>query len=178
MGVVVQLDRGGILVGPRDDTQLFWIPRRVLDIWRQRGGIAGELGFPTSNLYADEQGLHLDFERGAMHAYGDTAAVAEILAGGPVSPEVELYDSDTASARTGDVENGIIRQMNGTAWWVDGDGVRHWVPDGATWTCLGGAGQLAVDGLHGWEVAALPLGPAATCPSGNDGANTDNDDGA
>jgi hypothetical protein len=162
--VRVRLDKSGMLLGPRDDTQLFWLPSQVLDLWESNGGLSGKLGFPTSNPYYDDKGLHLDFEHGAMHAYGDAAYVAGIVSGGPVSAVVELHDpgDDGALPATG-LDEAIVRQLNGTAWWVDDDRVRHWIPDGATWTCLGGDDSVAADNLHGWEIAALPLGPPAHC---------------
>jgi hypothetical protein len=57
-----------------------------------------------------------------------------------------------------------VRQTSGTAWWVDEDGARHWIPDGDVWRCLGGDGAVALDQLPGWAVATLPLEEAATCP--------------
>ncbi|HMG41034.1 MAG TPA: protein kinase [Acidimicrobiales bacterium] len=164
--VIVQLSGPGILVGPREDTQLFWVPGQVMPMWMDDGGGASEIGFPMSNPYSDDRGLHQDFERGSMHAYADPAQVAEILAGGPftsvIEPEVSSIDPTGDGAP--ELAGRIVRQFNGTAWWVDDDGVRHWLPDDATWRCLGGDDEPAHDGLHGWDVAVLPLGPVATCP--------------
>jgi hypothetical protein len=159
--VIMQLGRG-VLIGPRDDTQMFWVPGPVMNLWLQHGGSEGDLGFPTSNPYIDAEGVHLDFERGVMHSYGDADAIAAIVAGGPVDPLVE-HPTSEVDLTTPDLAGHIVQQLNGTRWWVDDESVRHWIPDNATWECLGGVDNVHLDGLHGWEIAALPLGPAATC---------------
>jgi hypothetical protein len=161
--VVIQLDGGGQVVGRRDDAQMFWLPAQVLDLWTDHGGFAGDLGFPTSNPHFDGGHLELHFEGGFMTA--EVADVASLLLGGDVDTAVVLDQDARAEPLAGvDVEEHIVRQFTGTAWWVDDEGVRHWIPDGGTWQCLGGDAAVAVDELEGWAVATLPLGEAATCP--------------
>ena len=162
--VIVQLSNRGMLIGPRDDTQLFWLPGPVLGLWMEQGAGEGDLGFPTSNPYIDAEGIHQDFERGAMHAYGTAAEIAAIKAGRPFTPEIDHPVSRLDPTGPPELADHIVRQLNGTTWWVDDEGARHWVPDDDTWECLGGDDVVALDELHGWDVAVLPLGPAATCP--------------
>lgn len=162
--VRVRLDRGGLLLGHRDDTQMFWLPAPVARQWRQQAGAVGDLGLPTSNPYLGaDQRVHLDFEGGYMSAsVGDVAAFLE----GKGDPEVRVVVPADRTGPLGDPQprRGIVRQVTGTAWWVDARGRRHWIPDGGTWDCLGGAGAVAADDLPGYAVATLPLGMVATCP--------------
>ena len=162
--VVVRLDRGGYLVGHRDDTQMFWLPTQVLDLYEAHGGLDGELGFPMTNPYAVGEELRLDFEHGYMEAPLDD--IAALLRGEPVDTAVVVPDpGEVARAETAaPVRDRIVRQATGTAWWIDGDGTRHWIPDGGTWQCLGGDAVVAESNARGWTVAAHPLGDPAVCP--------------
>jgi hypothetical protein len=161
--VVVELDRGGLLVGRRDDTQLFWVPSTLRAAWNERGGLDSDLGFPTANPYLFEGGLRFDFEGGYM-----SAPPSELQAAleGQVVDDVTLLDAGDAAAPLAALElrGAIVRQFGGTAWWVDESGERHWIPDTATFRCLGGAAVRQGGDLPGWAIATLPLGPPATCP--------------
>jgi hypothetical protein len=159
--VLVHLDGGGHMVGRRDDTQLFWLPTQVLDLHEAHGGLAGDLGFPMTNPYFSADTLRIDFEGGYMEApLGDLVG---LLAGQPVD-DVVLVDDTGAQLAGVAVEERIVRQSSGTAWWVDADGRRHWIPDGETWQCLGGDAVVVADDLPGFTVATLPLAEQATCP--------------
>jgi hypothetical protein len=162
--VVIELDQAGFLMGRREDTQMFWLPREVLNLWEEHGGMTGDLGFPTSNPYLDGAAgeIRLDFEHGYMSSPasptgGLAQPVGEITA-------VVLTPEQAAAALSGvDVRGAILRQAGETAWSIDGDGVRHWVPDVGTYRCLGGPQEEVAAGLAGWAVATLPLGEPATC---------------
>lgn len=160
--VVMTLTNGGVVVGRRDDTQLFWIPQQVRDEWEAHGGIDGVLGFPTTNPYFVEDQMLLDFERGYMKT-GVENLTALLLGIADIETAL-LLDDPKEPLRGVTVTGRIVRQASGSAWWVDAGGDRHWIPDGATWDCLGGAAAVAIDQLPGWAVAALPLGDPATCP--------------
>lgn len=163
--VIVHLDRGGYMVGRRDDTQLFWLPVHVRDLHEAHGGLAGDLGFPTSNPYFVGGTLRLDFEHGYMSA--PLADFADLVGGEEVDTAVLVDDRSSALPEV-PIRERILRQASGTAWWVDAAGTRHWIPDGGTWQCLGGDAVVAADALPGWAVATLPLGPPATCPGAPD----------
>ena len=79
--------------------------------------------------------------------------------------EVVLPADPTEGLDIDAIRNRLIRQWGGAAWWVDDAGVRHWVPDSATWSCLGGDDVVfpGADALHGWTVWLFPLGAPATC---------------
>src|SRR5262245_10538293 len=166
-GVVrVRLDNGGLLVGHRDDTQLFWVPAAAQVLWRENGAETGKLGLPTSNPHQIDRVVRIDFERGFMQVSINQARAIEagvpdarFKYARPFTPAEIAADAGSPPPR-----NGIVRQATGPAWWVDRAGVRHWIPDDATLTCLGGDTAIVGDDLPGWAVAALPLGPPTACP--------------
>ncbi len=157
--VSVRLDNGGLLVGRRDDTQMFWIPAQAMDLWYAHRGPAGDLGVPTTNPYPQTDGLlHLDFEHGYM-----TAPLADIGAMPPGAVRAVVVGGDGGRLGHPPPRERIVRQSQGTAWWVDRRGHRHWIPDGGVWACLGGAAAVAKDDLDGWVVGTLPLRAPAAC---------------
>ena len=161
--VGIRLDNGGLVLGPREDTQLFWIPAQGVQRWTELGGLRGDLGFPSSNLKVSLDGAVIEFQRGALRVAAEN--VAPMYAGQTVPIEL-LVPSDPSDGLDIDaIRNRLIRQWGGTAWWVDDAGVRHWVPDTATWTCLGGEDVVfpGAHDLHGWTVWLFPLGAPATC---------------
>ncbi len=161
--LVVELDRGGFLVGRREDTQLFWIPPPALGVWNQRGGLNGDLGFPTSNPYLYQDELRFDFEHGYLSAPQEE--IVGVLSGEPVNDVTLLTPAAAAGPLAGlELDGGIVRQEGGASWLVDDEGARHWIPDAATFRCNGGASAVVADEMSGWAVATLPLAEPATCP--------------
>jgi Protein kinase domain len=161
VAVIIWLDQGGMIVGRREDTQMFWLPQQVLQLWAAHGGASGDLGVPTSNPHFVGGRLQLDFEHGYMTA--DSADFGSLLLGAPAENAVVVPDP-AEPLRGAAVAGHIVRQATGTAWFVDDGGRRHWIPSGETWDCLGGADAVAADNLPGWAVATLPLAEAARCP--------------
>ena len=64
-----------------------------------------------------------------------------------------------------DLEGSFLRQPTGTVWFVE-DGVRHWVPTGEVYDCLGGDAVVVADEVAGSDIATLRLGEPAGCPDG------------
>lgn len=159
--VVIHLSQGGFLIGPRDDTQIFWLPEQVVELWRSTGGIRGRLGFPASNPFIDSGGLRIEFERGAMTAGPDQ--VPALLAGGEGVAVAHFVDPVPQAAALGDVRGRILRQRTVTSWYIDEDGIRHWITDGNTWNCLGGDAAVAEQEASGPAVWSFPLGAPARC---------------
>jgi serine/threonine protein kinase len=161
VAVTIALDQGGVIVGRREDTQMFWLPRQVLPLWVAHGGASGDLGMPTSNPYRVGERVQLDFEHGYMTA--DVDDIAALLQGAQVDEAVVVRDP-TRPLRGAAVAGHIVLQTTGVAWFVDASGRRHWIAPGDTWSCLGGDAAVAVDDLPGWAVATLPLAAPARCP--------------
>jgi len=163
--VRVQLSGGGLLLGRRADTRMFWLPALAVGLWRRHGAVTGDLGLPTSDPYRVGPELHLDFEGGEMRAHVDD--LDALLAGGN-SPGMVSVSTFTAAARGARLgvpapAGMVLRQQDGTTWWVDDQGRRHWVADGPTGACYTHS-SLARDHLPGWAVASLPLGAPVRCP--------------
>jgi hypothetical protein len=161
--VAIRLDNGGQLIGPRADTQLFWIPAQGVARWSELGGLRGQLGFPASNVKVSQDDAVLEFEKGEMRVTTDR--IGPIVDGRPAPIDVIIPPDRAEGLDLVTARHHIVRQWGGTAWWIDGTGVRHWIPDDATWTCLGGDGAVApgAHDIHGWTVWLFPLGRPATC---------------
>ena len=147
--VEIELSTGSVLVAERRDAPYFWIPAAYVPWWRNHP----ELGLPTGNpLPPGSQ----DFQHGI-------ATVDPGITGPPVArivehPEQELPTLDAIRGR-------ILRQPDSTAWFVDVEGRRLWIPDGATWSCLGGEQRRLSRDLPGYAIATLPLAGQARCPA-------------
>jgi hypothetical protein len=164
--VAIRLDTGGMIMGPRADSQLFWIPAQGVARWREAGGLRGVLGFPASNLKVTLDGAFVEFQHGRLSVAA--ADVALLQAGQDVPIRLEIPADPTEGLPVDAIRNAIIRQWGGHAWWVDAAGIRHWIPDAATWACLGGEDATfpGADQLAGWTVWLFDLGPPATCGPG------------
>lgn len=82
-----------------------------------------------------------------------------------VTPEqtVTLAEGDPAACRP-DAANRVIRQANRTAYFVDGDLVRHPIPTGGAYNCLVHVrGVPVIDNVTQEHVDALASGPPAGC---------------
>jgi hypothetical protein len=161
VAVTIALDQGGVIVGRREDTQMFWLPRQVLPLWAAHGGASGDLGMPTSNPHRVGDRVQLDFEHGYMTA--EVGDIDALLQGAQVDDAVVVRDPARALQGAA-VAGHIVLQTTGVAWFVDASGRRHWIAPGDTWSCLGGDAAVAVDDLPGWAVATLPLAAPARCP--------------
>ena len=86
--IAVRLDSGGLVLGPRDDTQMFWLPAEGVERWREAGGLRGELGFPASNLRLTFNGAFIEFQHGKLSVA--TADVGALQAGERVPIRMEI----------------------------------------------------------------------------------------
>jgi Protein kinase domain len=132
------------------------VARLAPDAWAQR-----RPRLPTTNPHFLGGRLHLDFGGGYMEA--DAADLAALLVGATTVEDAVVVDDRDDQLEGVDVTGHIVRQDTGTAWWVDDEGARHWIATGDDWSCLGGDDAVAANDVHGWAVATLPLGEAATC---------------
>lgn len=158
---LIELSNGGVVLGRRDDTQSFWMPEAVLDRWLEHGGADGALGYPMTNPFYVPEGVRQDFEGGFMELPASTSEPVAAIE--PSLLLVQLTDQPETPLVGVELEGKILRQPTGTAWWIDGDGRRRWLPDGSTYTCVGGDEIVVADDLPGSAVATVPLGPPATC---------------
>jgi hypothetical protein len=151
--VEVELDSGALLVARRFDEPYFYLHFWYAAPWRVDD--AG-LGLPTSH---PSPGLtpRQDFE----HGY------AVVRTGAPPGtwPDIHLAEGSPADL-PGEAAEGavIVRQTDQTAWWLPRPGERRWIPDRATFDCLGGDDRRRGDLVPAYSMATVPYGGIATCP--------------
>lgn len=151
------LSEGGVIVGHEPGGPAFWVPGPAVEVWRDAGGPDGELGLPMTDVNYIGGIPHQDFEGGFLEQGtdpGDDLVVMELIT--PDELESQLADLPR-------VDGGILRTFDGTAWWIDHDGIRHWIPDGDTWFCVGGDEAVIDMEVDGWVIGALPVGAPASC---------------
>ena len=142
----VTLSKGVVLVEGTAGAPYFWIAAPYVAWWRAHP----ELGLPTSNPMPD---LSQDFEHGRVLAIGsDTGGPKPLMSTNP--------GAALPAARAGH----ILRQSDGTSWWIDDRDRRWWIATGGVWTCLGGASVALPDEVSGDAIATLPFAGHATCP--------------
>ena len=156
---VMELSASGIIVGRRPDTQSFWMPGPVVELWRSRGGVAGDLGVPMTNPYFAKHGLLQDFERGRVLLPSEIPPFTQV---DPSLLVVTIDDSPGSGLAGLRLDGTLLRQPTGTVWFVDG-GRRRWVPNGDVYACLGGDRAVVADNVSGSDIASLALGEPMTC---------------
>ena len=165
--VAVRLDSGGLVLGPRDDTQMFWLPAQGVERWVETGGLRGTLGFPASNLRLTFDGAFIEFQHGKLSVA--TQDVEALQHGERVPIRMEIPRDPTEGLPIDAIREAVVQQWGGQAWWIDAAGIRHWIADRTTWRCFGGEAAVypGADELAGWTVWLFPLGAPATCPDGS-----------
>jgi serine/threonine protein kinase len=147
---VITLEHG-LLVGAGPDGPYFWIPEPAIPLWNGSGAADGKMGLPTSNPYTRNGTIEQDYERGYLTVRSD-------------DPTVHINYVDNPGAELpANPENHILRQPDGTAWFIDETRHRHWVPNGGTWNCLDGEHIVIPEEVSGFAIASLSPGPTAAC---------------
>lgn len=118
--------------------------------WEATGEDSGEMGMVTSNPLNNAVGYYQDFTHGRL-----TLSYSGTLAFNPVT--------DPAALLPANIRGNILRHPDGTTWYVDTAGVRHWIPDGGTWECVTAHGAKQLPDLPGYVIATVPLGNPASC---------------
>ena len=143
----VELSAGVLFVAEQEGAPFFWIPAEFVQLWRDSPAVGRPTGNPLPSLVQDYQyGFgHLD-QRGEL-------PTIELLA----DPGAELPPPDQLSEK-------VLRQKDGTAWWVGEDGRRYWIGTGGVWDCLVDGRDEEVGTVRGYAIATLPYGGHAECP--------------
>lgn len=143
----VELSKGVLFVAQTDGAPFFWIPAEFVPLWRS----SPQLGRPTGNPLPS---LVQDYEFGFGHLrQTDELPVIEVLAdpGAELPPPGQLLEK-------------VLRQRDGTAWWVGGDGQRYWIASAEVWNCRVAGRDDEVQSVRGYAIATLPYGGHAECP--------------
>ncbi|MDQ3576191.1 MAG: hypothetical protein M3443_01005 [Actinomycetota bacterium] len=146
--VEIEFSRGIVLVAEAADAPYFWIPAVFVSWWRDH---QASTGLPTGNPLPT---FRQDFQRGYVTVNPPQVAVPVLTV--VDKPQEELPTLDTIRER-------ILRQPDGTSWFITAEGKRQWIPDLEVWDCLGGDSKRVSRDLPGYAVASLPYGGQAEC---------------
>lgn len=151
---ILNLAKGGLLIAHQPGGPAFWIPAEAVEIWRLSGGPAGTLGLPMTDVRFEDGRPHQDYEHGYINEGEPRKATAHTT----TTADVEAH-----LAGIGPFDEGIVRSIDGTAWWIDSSGERHWIPDGGVWNCLGGDSVVIDYEAPGWVIGAFSAADNASC---------------
>jgi hypothetical protein len=148
---VVKLTQGAIVGGPYEQARL--VSDAVFATWMQRGGVDGEMGLPVApQRDLPGVGKVQDFQRGRITVdFLDPTVVTWTPVpnpGGLLPPQIE---------------DRVVVADDGTSWWIDGGGVRHWIPTNNDFGCasaLSGSPQLELPII---AIATLETGEPSRC---------------
>lgn len=145
----VQLSKGVLFVAERAGAPFFWVPGDFLELYRRSGWLGRPVGNPLPSLQQDYQ-----------HGYGEFDRATSELHLTPVdAPGAEL-------PAIADLSNTVMRQADGTAWWIGSDGKRYWIATGGVWNCLVKGRDEEVRTARAYAIASLPYGGHAECSKG------------
>lgn len=146
--VEFELSKGAVMLAERADAPYFWIPAEYVAWWRSHP----ELGLPTSNPM--EAVMSQEFEHG----------IATVVSVDPQTPRITTVESPASELPPLETIRGrIVRQADGTSWYVTDDGDRKWIPDGGTWECAGGAAKALDGDIASYAIATLPYAGHVRC---------------
>ncbi len=151
---VLHLSGGGVVVAQYPNGPGYWIPAQAREVWAAHGGVEGDLGVPMANVSYIDGRLHQDYAGGYLELGDDGEVRATVVAPATAAEERAALPRTT---------EGILRAYDGTAWWVDEEGNRAWIPDEDTWFCLGGDGAVISPEVPGYVLATFPLEGDAQC---------------
>jgi hypothetical protein len=139
----------GRLVGTRTDSAHYFVTAQMQRVREANPA----LGMPTSDLQPAGDRQVQEFQHGVV-TLGPRGAVQvrPIADPGAALPMVPLQDH-------------LVRQADGTAWWVDAARTRHWLASGDEFACYGGSANLAVnEAVPSYAIATLAEAAPVHCP--------------
>ncbi|CAN5656938.1 hypothetical protein BH10ACT1_BH10ACT1_26970 [soil metagenome] len=159
---VILTTRGGIVM-ERPDSYGAAVLNAVWTYWHDEGGYL-RVGLPTSAPSADPaiDGVYQDFTKAwgrLPGVLGATEAEAVRSTDAFVFTDVADPEADRPAGAEGD-----IIQTTGTSWFLDQDGVRHWIDSVEAFDCAVGAEGAEEIEVRGWVSASYELGDPYECP--------------
>lgn len=152
---VAHLQGGGILIGHGLDGPAMYIPGLAMGRWEGLGGWDGELGLPMADINYRDGRLAQDYEGGYMYQNTDGEILAVVVGDEQISEALAPVDEAIP---------GVLQGYDHTAWWIDGDRARHYIPSNEVLECLGGEPVIVLFEAPGWVSAQYPEGEPAACP--------------
>lgn len=121
--------------------------------WTRRGGPDGDMGLPISDLRdVPDQGKVQDFQKGRIViSYRDPSTVRWE----PVANPATLLPADIAGR--------VVTADDGSSWWIDEAGVRHWLPTSSDFGCASATGGAIEERIPIIAVSTLPIGEPYRC---------------
>ena len=141
------------LIGEETEGTFYWMPLVAREVWLEAEASDSPIGWPTSSVYISDGLLRVDFTDGYLEQ--DDQSVIQAFA---------VDDIASGLGEIAALKGRIVRSLDGTGWFVDQELKRWWIPDGQTWNCVGGDGNVILGDLRGYEVHALEYGGVAGCP--------------
>lgn len=122
---VVELTNG-VLVQEAPEVPAIAVVGDLWKSWLDEGGFDGSLGIPVSNVYdLPGTGRVQEFTDGNLQVDYRSGAISVTY---PDPVDLELPDDYTGAI--------LVSRSTNTAWFVDDDGVRHWLPTGDDFRCV------------------------------------------
>lgn len=149
------LSGGGAMVAHYLGGPAHWVPVEGVEVWNELGGAEGALGLPMADVDFFDGRPGQEWSGGYGELGDDGTVTMDLVDAAVISEGIAALPRRT---------EGILRLYDDTAYWIDDQGRRRWIPDGETWACLGGADALIEPRTPGWVVGAFPPGPNASCP--------------
>lgn len=148
---VVKLTQGTIVGGPHEQSRL--VSGAAFALWADRGGMGGEMGLPVSpQRDVPGVGKVQDFQHGRVVIdYLDPTDVRWQ----PVANPAGLLPPQ--------IEDRVLVADDGTSWWIDRDGVRHWLPTENDFGCASALGEATETDVPIIAIATLEIGEPSRC---------------
>lgn len=146
----------GLIITEATESPSWAVLGSWVEIWEETGGLEGGLGRPVGDRRGDRAsgGLVQQFERGAISSTTDGVV------------QVAVDQDHYALALPEDPRNTVLVTTPGDLWWyVDAEGVRHFVTGRDDLACVGRTmGVPVIQGQLPEAVATLPAGEEFECP--------------
>lgn len=151
----------GALVSRRADTHGFLVINGAWTLWADQDGRSW-MGHPeTQPALSGSLGIYQDFAHGWLQIPG----VVNPFEAERLGPEAYVWHPvlDPQADVPSDARGNIL-EVNETSWFIDQQGLRHWIPDKREFDCVRSEHGSRKITVRGWVVATFPLGEAYTCP--------------
>jgi hypothetical protein len=152
-GPFMRTSNGSLVIGESDQVMPRWLAPEAVVVWEQLGGAESGLGYPITDLNFVDNAPRQEFEHGYGRAIDGRVEVT-VLDAADIAAEVAALPRGTEM---------ILETYDKTSWWIDADGIRHWIASAEDWACLGGYASKVGEYTPGWVVGTFTLGDIAVC---------------